>query len=125
MVVLGLLSLLIEPKIEHSHLIGPTKVSYSSQFHFPNQNRICIPSYTRNQTPPKLSWQTSRPPPPPINTLIQISHPLIYSLVSFSALRFALLCYLRSQTQWRTRANRPTRESTRYLLNSLLAFFEP
>ena len=90
MVVLGLLSLLIEPKIEHSHLIGPTKVSYSSQFHFPNQNRICIPSYTRNQTPPKLSWQTSRPTPPPY----KYTHPTRSSLNLLSHLSLcSSLCF--------------------------------
>ena len=64
------------------------KVSYSSQFHFPNQNRICIPSYTRNQTPPKLSWQTSRAPPS-----YKYTHPTLSSLNLLSHLSlFASLC---------------------------------
>ena len=65
------------------------KVSYSSQFHFPNQNRICIPSYTRNQTPPKLSWQTSRAPPS-----YKYTHPTLSSLNLLSHLSlFASLCF--------------------------------
>lgn len=114
---LGSLSLLIEPKIGPKFHIPP---SFTFQirigFVFPV---ILATKHHQNF----LGKQVE--PPPPINTLIQLSHPLIYSLTSLSSLRSALLCYLRSQTQWRTRANRPTRESTRYLLNSLLAFFEP